>query len=179
MSAAVLDRERAALVVVDVQQAFRGAVLEFDRVAARAAVLTQGARILGIPVIVTEQYPRGLGDTVTELIEHLEGVPRLAKTSFSALGADGFDLRGRDQVIVCGIEAHVCVSQTVLGLIAGGVETHVAVDAVSSRSIADLDAGLSRMKGAGAVLSSVEMALLEIVGEAGTAEFKAIQGLIR
>ena len=179
MSCDVLDRRRAALVVVDVQQAFRDAVLEFERVALRAAVLTQGARILGIPVLVTEQYPPGLGDTVTELLEHLEGVPRLSKTAFSAMRAEGFDLQGRDQAVVCGIEAHVCVSQTVLDLIASGVDVHVVTDAVSSRGAHDRDAGLARMQRAGAVLSSVEMALLEIVGEAGTAEFKAIQGLIK
>ena len=179
MSAALLDRGRAALVVVDVQEAFRGAVLDFERVAQRAGVLAQGARILGLPLIVTEQYPQGLGDTVTPLLEHLEGVPRRAKTVFSAARAEGFSLEGRDQAVVCGIEAHVCVSQTVLDLLAAGTQVHVARDAVSSRSATDLAAGLERMEHAGAVISSVEMALLEIVGEAGTAEFKAIQGLIK
>ena len=179
MSAELLDRGRAALVVVDVQEAFRSAVLEFERVAARAAVLAQAARILGLPVVVTEQYPQGLGDTVTPLLEHLEGVPRLPKTVFSAARAEGFSLGGRDQVVVCGIEAHVCVSQTVLDLLGSGTQVHVARDAVSSRSETDLAAGLERMERAGAVLSSVEMALLELVGQAGTPEFKAIQGLIK
>ena len=179
MSAELLERERAALVVVDVQEAFRGAVLDFDRVAQRSAVLAQGARILGLPIVVTEQYPQGLGATVTPLLEHLEGVARLPKTAFAATRAEGFSLDGRDQALVCGIEAHVCVSQTVLDLLAGGTQVHVARDAVSARSQTDLDAGLERMERAGAVLSSVEMALLEIVGAAGSAEFKAIQGLIK
>ena len=86
----VLDRARAALVVVDVQEAFRPAVGEFDAVAANAAVLVQGARALGIPVVVTEQYPEGLGETVIEVASHLEGVEPLSKTVFSAARADGF-----------------------------------------------------------------------------------------
>lgn len=179
MSAELLDRRRAALVVVDVQEAFRHAVQDFERIAARSAVLAQAARILGLPTIVTEQYPQGLGDTVTPLLEHLEGVPRLPKTVFSAVRAEGFSLDGRDQAIVCGIEAHVCVSQTVLDLLGAGIQVHVTRDAVSSRSPVDLAAGLERMERGGAVLSSVEMALLELVGEAGTPEFKAIQGLIK
>ena len=100
-------------------------------------------------------------------------------TVFSAARAEGFSLGGRDQVVVCGIEAHVCVSQTVLDLLGSGTQVHVARDAVSSRSETDLAAGLERMERAGAVLSSVEMALLELVGQAGTPEFKAIQGLIK
>ncbi len=179
MSCSVLDRKRAVLVVVDVQEAFRKAVRSFEDVALRAAVLTQGARSLGVPIVVTEQYPQGLGDTVSELLEHLEGVSRLPKATFSAARAEGFDLQGRDQAIVCGMEAHVCVSQTVLDLLASGVEVHVACDAVSSRTSADREAGLRRMERAGAIPSSVEMALLELVGEAGTAEFKTIQGVIK
>ena len=179
MSAATLDRERAALVVVDVQEAFRPAVDGFEQVAERSAVLAQGARVLGLPLIVTEQYPRGLGSTVAEVVEHLEGVPRIAKTEFSAARAEGFDLGGRDQALVCGIEAHVCVSQTVLDLLGRGVEVHVATDAVASRSPADRETGLRRMEEAGAVLSSVEMALFELLGAAGSDEFKAIQALVK
>jgi nicotinamidase-related amidase len=179
VSAATLDRERAALVVVDVQEAFRPAVDGFEQVAARSAVLAQGARVLGMPLIVTEQYPRGLGSTVAEVVEHLEGVPRLPKTAFSAARAEGFDLEGRDQALVCGIEAHVCVSQTVLELLGRGVEVHVATDAVTSRSAADREIGLRRMEDAGAVLSSVEMALFELLGAAGSDEFKAIQALVK
>ena len=179
MILAKLERERAALVIVDVQEAFRPAVDGFEQVAERSAVLAQGARALGLPLIVTEQYPRGLGSTVVELVEHLEGVRRLPKTDFSAARAEGFDLAGRDQALVCGIEAHVCVSQTVLDLLGRGVEVHVATDAVASRSAADREAGLRRMERAGAVLSSVEMALFELLGAAGSDEIKAIQGLIR
>ncbi|MEJ7789725.1 MAG: isochorismatase family protein [Thermoleophilaceae bacterium] len=176
----MLDRERTALVVVDVQEAFRPAVREFDRVAKNAAVLVQGAKALGVPVIATEQYPHGLGETVPEVVEHLEaGVRPLEKTVFSAAGADGFDLAGRDQVLLCGIEAHVCVSQTAHDLLDDGVEVHVARDAVTSRTEENAELGLRKMEGAGAVLTSVETALFELLGAAGTQEFKAVQRLVK
>jgi nicotinamidase-related amidase len=174
----VLERDRAALVVIDVQEAFRPAVGEFDTVAHNAAVLVQGARELGLPVVVTEQYPKGLGHTVPELAEHLEGVERHAKSVFSAVRADGFDLEGRDQALVCGIEAHVCVEQTVQDLLDRGVEVHVAADAVSSRTALNRRLGLEKMERSGAWVTSTEMALFELLGEAGTPEFKAIQKLV-
>lgn len=175
----LLEPERAALVVVDVQEAFRPAVGEFEAVAANTARLVQGARQLGVPVVVTEQYPRGLGETVPEVAEHLDGVPRLQKVVFSAARAEGFDLQGRDQALVCGIETHVCVSQTVHDLLARGLEVHVATDAVTSRSAANRRVGLAKMEHAGAVLSSVETALFELVGAAGSDEFKAVQRLVK
>jgi nicotinamidase-related amidase len=174
-----LDRERAALVVVDVQEAFRPAVGEFDAVVANAAVLVQGARALGIPVVVTEQYPRGLGETVPELAEHLDGIPRLEKVVFSAAQAEGFDLGGRDQALVCGIETHVCVAQTVADLLDEGLDVQVATDAVSSRTAANRRAGLAKMEATGAMLTSTEMALFELLGRAGTPEFKEVQALVK
>jgi nicotinamidase-related amidase len=180
MSADVLQRDRTTLVVVDVQEAFRPAVEDFEALAHATAVLVQGARALDIPIVVTEQYPRGLGATVPEVIEHLPSAhPRLEKTVFSAAGADGFDLQGRDQVLICGIEAHVCVHQTTQDLLGQGVDVHVCADAVSSRNPADRALGLERARGAGAQLTSVEMALLELCERAGTPEFKTIQGLIK
>jgi nicotinamidase-related amidase len=175
----MLDRERTALVVIDVQEAFRPAVGEFDSVAQHSAVLARGARALGLRVIVTEQYPRGLGHTVPEVAGALEGIPRVEKLVFSAARADGFDLDGRDQALVCGIETHVCVNQTVQDLLDAGIEVHVATDAVSSRTAANRRAGLTKMEASGALLTSTEMALFELVGRAGTDEFKAIQALVK
>ena len=175
----MLERDRAALLIVDVQEAFRPAVGEFEQVARNAAILAEGARILGLPVVLTEQYPRGLGETVPEVARATQGVPRLEKTVFSAVRADGFDLDGRDQALVCGIETHVCVSQTTLDLLGEGVEVHVAADASSSRTAANRRVGLAKMERAGAVLSSVETALFELLGAAGSDEFKAIQGLVK
>jgi nicotinamidase-related amidase len=175
----LLDRERAALVVVDVQEAFRPAVLDFDRVAWGAAVLVQGAGILGLPVIATEQYPKGLGHTIPEVAEHLDGVEPLEKVCFSATDADGFDLSDRDQALLCGIESHVCVSQTAHGLLDRGLEVHVARDAVSSRSEENRELGLHKMESAGAVVTSVETALFELLGAAGSEEFKRVQELVK
>jgi nicotinamidase-related amidase len=175
----VLDRERAALVVVDVQEAFRPAVVDFDRVAANAAVLVEGAQILALPVVATEQYPKGLGRTVHEVADHLDGVEPLEKVCFSATDADGFDLDGRDQALVCGIESHVCVSQTAHGLLDQGLEVHVAADAVSSRTEENRDLGLHKMESAGAIVTSVETALFELLGAAGSEEFKRVQGLVK
>jgi nicotinamidase-related amidase len=173
-----LDRQRTALVVIDVQEAFAKAVEGFDEVVRQTAILAEGARALGLPVLVTEQYPRGLGDTVPAVREALGDVERLPKTVFSAARAEGFDLGGRDQALVCGIETHVCVNQTVHDLLAGGVEVHVAVDAVASRTEANRNLGLRKMEESGAILTSVETALFELLGAAGSDEFKTIQKLV-
>ncbi len=102
----------------------------------------------------------------------------IEKTVFSAARADGFDLSGREQAIVCGIETHVCVSQTVHDLLGQGVEVHVPADAVGSRHQLDYERGLERLERAGAVVSTVESALFELLERAGTPEFKSVQKLI-
>jgi nicotinamidase-related amidase len=174
----MLRRDDTTLVVVDVQEAFRPAVLDFERTAQNSAVLVEGAKAMGVPVVATEQYPRGLGNTVREVSEHLPEEP-LEKVCFSAADADGFELNGRDQVLVCGIEAHVCVSQTALGLLADGREVHVAEDATTSRTKENREVGLRRMEREGAVITSVETALFELLGAAGSDEFKTVQRLIK
>ena len=179
MSAAKLDPERAALVVIDVQEAFRKAIPDFDRVAAATATLIRGAAALDVPVVITEQYPKGLGETVPEVAERLpDGVEPIEKTAFSAAEADGFDLGGREQAIVCGIETHVCVNQTVLDLLDGGIEVHVVADAVGSRTDANRELGLAKAERAGAWLTSVETALFELLGRAGGDRFKSVQKLV-
>jgi nicotinamidase-related amidase len=175
-----LDRERTALVVVDVQEAFRKAIPDFDRVAEASATLVEGADALGLPIVVTEQYPKGLGSTVPEVAEHLpDSVRPVEKVRFSAAEADGFDLGGRGQALVCGIEAHVCVNQTVLDLIDDGVEVHVAGDAVASRTAENRELGLHKAERAGAVLTSVETALFELLGGSDAPEFKQVQELVK
>jgi nicotinamidase-related amidase len=172
---ALLVRDRAVLVVIDVQEGFRS-YATFADVAGACAKLVQAARILDVPAIVSEQYPKGLGHTAPEVA--LENEPLIEKTVFSAARADGFDLFERQQAIVCGIEAHVCVSQTVHDLLDRGLEVHVPADAVGSRHDVDYQRGLERMERAGAVVSTVEAALFELLERAGTPEFKAIQKLI-
>lgn len=171
----LLERQRTALVVIDVQEGFRPYAV-FADVVAGCAKLVEAARVIGIPMIVTEQYPKGLGSTAEEI--GVNGEPRIEKTVFSAVRADGFDLGGRDQAIVCGIEAHVCVSQTAHDLLERGVEVHVPADAVGSRHQVDYDRALPRLEQAGAVVTTIEAALLELCERAGTPEFKAVQKVI-
>jgi nicotinamidase-related amidase len=171
----LLTRERAALIVVDVQEAFRP-YESFAGVARACAKLVQGARILGLPALVSEQYPQGLGHTAEEV--GVEDEERIEKSVFSAARAEGFDLKGREQAVVCGIETHVCVSQTVHDLLEQGVQVHVPADAVGSRHVIDYERGLERMERAGAVVTTVEAALFELLERAGTPEFKAVQQLI-
>ncbi|HEV3046619.1 MAG TPA: isochorismatase family protein [Solirubrobacteraceae bacterium] len=172
----LLERDRAALIVIDVQEGFRP-YESFAGVAAGAAKLVRAARILGLPVLVSEQYPKGLGHTAPEV--GLADEPRIEKSVFSAARAEGFELGGAAaQALVCGIETHVCVSQTVHDLLADGLEVHVPADAVGSRHRLDHERGLERLERAGAVVTTVEAALFELLGRAGTPEFKAVQGLI-
>jgi nicotinamidase-related amidase len=176
---ALLEPNRAALVVVDVQEGFRP-YESFAPVVAACAKLIAGARILGLPALVSEQYPKGLGHSAPEL--GLQDEPRIDKTVFSAVRADGFErsqIGGeRDQALVCGIEAHVCVSQTVHDLLDRGVEVHVPADAVGSRHQIDYQRGLERLQRAGAVVTTVEASLFELLQRAGTPEFKSVQKLI-
>ena len=171
----LLSRKRAALVVVDVQEAFRP-YASFGGVASACAKLVRAARILELPTLVSEQYPQGLGHTAPEV--GLEDEPRIEKSVFSAARAEGFDIAAREQALVCGIETHVCVSQTVHDLLERGVEVHVPADAVGSRHQLDYERGLERMERAGAVVTTVEAALFELLERAGTPEFKAVQRLI-
>ena len=179
MSAGKLDPDRAALVVIDVQEGFRKAIRGFDRVAGAAIALIKGARATEVPILVTEQYPKGLGRTVSPVAEALPGdVEAIEKVCFSAPEADGFDLAGRDQALLCGVETHVCVNQTALDLLDHGVEVHVASDAVGSRFDHDKSVGLEKMERAGAVITTVETALFELVARAGTPQFKEVQNVI-
>lgn len=175
-----LDSSRTALVIVDLQEAFAKAIPDFAEVAAAAGTLAEGAGALGLPVAVTEQYPQGLGATVPAVADHLPpGTEPRAKVRFSAAEAEGFDLGGSGQALVCGIEAHVCVNQTVLDLLSQGLEVHVARDAVGSRTAENRDLGLDKMEAAGAVITSVETALFELLGGSDHPAFKKVQALIK
>jgi nicotinamidase-related amidase len=172
----LLSRGRTTLIVVDVQEGFRR-YESFEAVAANCAKLIAAARILGVPTLVSEQYPKGLGHSAPEL--GLRDEPVIEKVVFSAAKAEGFHLAGRDQAVLCGIEAHVCVSQTVHDLLQRGVEVHVPAEAVGSRHPLDYERGLDRLERAGAVVSTVETVLFEWLGRAGTPEFKEVQALVK
>jgi nicotinamidase-related amidase len=175
-------RESAALLIVDVQErlcaAMRPDVLA--RLLNRVTAAIGGAKALGIPVIVTEQYPKGLGHTLPALKPHLDGVQPVEKIEFSALvPLVREQLTGRPQVLVTGMETHVCVFQTVRDLAESGLMPFVAVDAVTSRAQADHDAGLSLCRAHGAVLTTVETALFDALGKAGGPEFKAVSSAVK
>jgi nicotinamidase-related amidase len=180
----MLERERTVLLVIDIQDRYRTALHDWERVVAATALLLQGARVLEVPVLATEQYPKGLGRTAPEVARHLPpGLAMLEKMTMSCCGAAAFSERlaasGRNQVLVAGIEAHACVNQTVHDLIAGGYQVHVARDATSSRRPADIGPAWDKMRAAGMLPTSSEQALLELVRTAEAGEFKALQRLLK
>lgn len=177
----LMSRGDTALLVVDVQERLVPALSEGSRVVWNVRRLVDGAKILGLPVVGTEQYPKGLGGTVPELAERLGPLP--SKLTFSCGSCDELfeGLRSRNicKILVCGIEAHVCVQQTVFDLLSDGWRVYVAADAVGSRFGFDYRIALGRMDSAGAVLTTTEAALFEWCEAAGTPEFKQISQLAR
>jgi len=181
---ALLDRERSVLVLIDVQEGYRRALDGWDRVVAASALLVRGAAVLGIPLLVTEQYPRGLGHTATELASLFPaGLEVVEKMTMSCCGAARFSehlaATQRRQVLVAGIETHACVNQTVHDLLALGHQVHVARDATSSRRPADVQPAWDKMRAAGMLPTSSEQALLELIRSAEGAEFKSLQRLLK
>lgn len=180
----ILDAGQSALVVIDMQEAFRPSISDFAETAARIALVAHAAQLLKVPVLVTEQYPKGLGRTAGEISAVLPAAwEPIEKTAFSSCGAPEFVARlaetGARQVIVCGIEAHVCVNQTTHDLLARGLQVHLLTDCISARAAYNRQAALSKMQQSGAILSTTEMALFELLRDAAHEQFKAIQKLIK
>jgi len=180
----VLDRTKAALVVVDFQEAFRSPINDFAQIASRISIAVRGFQILNLPVIVTEQYPKGLGRTAEEILFSLPPeFEFIEKTAFSSCGASAFmeKLRttGATQIALCGLETHVCINQTAHDLLSENYEVHLLTDCVSSRFTQDKETALRKMQASGVVPSSVEMALFELMRDAKHEQFKEIQNLIK
>lgn len=180
----ILNSKTAALIVIDIQEGFRNAIPEFAVTASRASMAARGFQILGVPVLVTEQYPKGLGPTAEEIRMILpDGFEPFEKTAFSSCGSDQFvaelDKLGVKQPVICGLETHVCVNQTAHDLLARGLQVHVMTDVVCSRFDHDKRAGLAKMKTSGVIASSMEMALFELMKDAKHGHFKEIQTLIK
>jgi len=179
-----LDRDNTVLVVIDVQEKLCRAMDEkvLERLTGNINVLQEAAGELKIPVVVTEQYVKGLGETLPAVREKLSG-PALEKMTFSCCGDSAFldKIRGlrRRQVIVAGMEAHVCVLQTVLELLDAGYHVHLVRDAVMSRRKENWFVGLEGARAAGAVITSTEAALFQLLRVAGTDEFKKLSKLVR
>lgn len=174
-----LHRDRAVLVVIDLQQKLLPAIAEKERVLGAGLLLIRTARELELPILLTTQYESGLGPTVPEVLAEAPGVKPVDKVAFGCFGSEEFLARlatfpGRDQLLVAGIESHICVAQTVLGALAKGYRVHVAADAVGSRRSENRELGLRRMERAGAVLSSTEMAIYELLARSDGAAFKRL-----
>ena len=177
----LMSRSDSALLVIDVQEKLVAAIGSAARIVWNVRRLIDGAEVLGLPVVATEQYPQGLGPTVPELASRLRTRP--AKLGFSCreLGELFAELRQRniEKLLVCGLEAHVCVQQTALDLMADGWRVYVAADAVGSRFDLDCQTALRRMESSGAVLTTTEAALFEWCQAAGTPEFKQVSRIVR
>jgi nicotinamidase-related amidase len=179
MKPELLDRSRSALVLIDVQERLFPHVHEHERVLARMELLLFAAQLLQIPLLVTEQYPRGLGNTIEEIRKTLPGVPPLTKVDFSCVPAPGFREQlsslHRNQVVLAGIETHVCVAQTALDLAAQGESVFVVADATASRRPLDAQIALQRLEQSGLTVTTAEAVVFEWLRRAGTEEFRAIQ----
>jgi nicotinamidase-related amidase len=179
----MLDEKNCCLVVVDVQGKLAQLMHDKDGLFKNIRILLQSAKILTIPVLWCQQVPSALGPTVPEIAELLIGSQPINKSSFSCAGCEEFnkklDQLGRKQVMLSGIETHVCVYQTSIDLLAKGYEMYVIADAVSSRTLDNKQIGLNRMAAAGIRISSTEMALFEILKSADHPQFKQIAKLVK
>jgi nicotinamidase-related amidase len=177
----LLERAKSLLLLVDMQERLVPAMAGAADVTANCSILLRAAEALAVPVLASEQYPKGLGPTVPELVALAPR--RLEKVEFSVYAnpaiRDELSRSGRKQVVLCGIEAHVCVLQTGLELVEAGFQVFVAADAVASRRPESREVALQRLGRAGATLITAEMALFEWLRSAGAPEFRAISQLIR
>jgi nicotinamidase-related amidase len=175
-----LDADQCALIVVDMQEKLLPPIWEKDRLVRNVQLLIRAAGILKIPTIVSTQYAKGLGSTVPEIAALLPDAPPVDKLMFSCFGSEVFcsllkRLPGqRSTVLLCGMETHICVMQTALGALREGYLVHVASDAVSSRTEMNWRIGLDRMRAGGAILSSTEMMIYELLRSSGAPAFREL-----
>jgi len=180
----VLERDESVLLVIDVQEGYRGHTVEHERMVRAVRRLVDAATLMRVQVLATEQYPKGIGHIQPEVADGFPAGTRvIEKMSMSCCGQPAFveHLRslGRGQVVVCGIEAHACINQTVHDLLERGYRVHLPWDALSARAEHDYRIGWEKMIGSGAVPATVEMVCLEWVRTAEAPEFKAIHALIK
>jgi len=179
----LLRREHTGLLVIDVQERLHQVMWQKERVEENARKLIRGFQILSLPVLVTEQYPKGLGPTVESLRDLLGELRPYEKLHFSCCAVEPLmnEIERRDlfQIVLCGIETHVCVVQTALDLLHHGYQVHVPADAVSSRRKLDWYTALERMRRSGVVVTTTESVLFELLDVAGTPEFKEVAALVK
>lgn len=178
-----LSRKEAGLIIVDIQERLASVMKERDEVVANTLHLIEAAKLLDIPIILTEQYPKGLGPTINEIKKALPSYGPIEKITFSCCGEASFleslSLTGRRKVILTGMETHVCVLQTCLGLLKEGYDVHVVRDAICSRAKGNFKAGIEFMRDAGAVITCTETVLFQLLEKAGTEEFRIISKRIK
>lgn len=179
----ILPRGRTALVLIDLQERLMGAMHAVEALREGVLRLLKAAEILDLPLVVTEQYRKGLGATDSALQPHLGRAHTIEKLSFSAVGNQEFvghlDRLAPTHILLAGIETHVCVAQTALDLSVRGLKVSVAADAVSSRRAADRETALARLRAAGITVSTTEALIFELAEQAGTEEFKKILTIVR
>ena len=181
----ILRRDTTLLVVVDMQEPFLGTIHERERLTANVRLLAQAAAILDVPVISTTQYVERMGGLVAEIADVLPATAcgPLDKLCFSCVGSEAFSTfvaeAARRQILLCGVETHICVSQTALDLTHGGYQVHVVADAVSSRTLEKHKLGMERMRDNLVLPCAAEAAVYEWLREAGTAEFKSVLKLVK
>ncbi len=179
----ILQIDSALLVLVDLQSPFLQGVSERERVVERCVFLAKSAEILHLPTITTVQYKERMGDVIPEIAAEIGPNPALDKMCFSCAGTDDFLERlresGRQQILLAGIETHICVAQTALDLVHHGYQVHVAADAVSSRGMDRHKLGMEKMRDAGVIPCSAEQAIFELMQLSGTPEFKQILKLVK
>lgn len=174
-----IEREKAVALVIDYQEKLVPVMQEQENLIRNASVLLEGLRVLGVPMLMTQQYTKGLGDTVAEIREAAGTEAFVEKLAFTAYPSVKNRFYGKKFVIVCGIEAHICVLQTVLDLLAAGYIPVVVEDCISSRKPNDKRIALKRMRDEGAIVTTYESLLFELLQVAGTEESKKIQKLIK
>lgn len=181
----LLDRNNAILVAVDLQEPFLRTIFERDRVVSHCRILIQAALTLNVPVLTTLQYAQRMGGLIPEMAELFGQNPPATfdKLVFSCCGNEQFNAAiadsGRRQILLCGVESHICVTQTALDLMHRGYQVHVAEDAVSSRTGVRHEIGLEKMRACGVTPCASEQAVFELLYEAGAPEFKAIHAIIK
>jgi len=179
----MLRRDDAVLAVVDMQGRLATLMHDKETFYENVARMIKGAKVLGLPILWTEQLPDKLGDTLPQIAEHLAGEARLVKRTFSCCGDENFLARlkatGRRQVLLTGMETHVCVYQTAMDLLAGGYEVYLVSDAVSSRTAANRAVGIEAIREAGGRITSVEMALFEMLVVAQGDQFKQVIQIVK
>ncbi|MEI6434545.1 MAG: hydrolase [Bacteroidota bacterium] len=178
-----INPNNVACLVIDFQERIFPAIHEHEKLSRNVPILLEGLKTLGIPIFVTEQYVKGLGQTVPEIARSIEGINRIEKSSFSCCDEPRFILElansGKDCLIVCGIESHVCVLQTVIDLKQHGYHPIVVEDCISSRKENDKKIALLRMQQEGAIITTYESILFELLRRSGGETFKAISKLVK